>query len=220
MKRKAVLIDPQNYQELTTRYEEYLEEIVDRLWVVVNLSSKLLSGQISNEYRNVDIELCYLQVRKSFECTMFAALLAHRLIDRGIPKKLEKEYHAGNIAKYVKRKNPSYFPRPVRPRVDARGVVHLEDLVEHDGVQPLTESEFLQIYSQACGTKLHSDHAYDRDLATHFEGEALELNRIALRTLVLIGTHTVELGAQKILASVSGKDSRSRAQVISPIHGL
>jgi hypothetical protein len=197
--QKYRLIKPKNFQELTDQYERYLDEITDRLWVVKKTSQEVFAKNVINQYRLVDIELCYLQLRMVCECIMFSSLLAHRLVDHSMAKKIETQYHAGTILSYVKRKNPGYFPKPVTIKTASDGTMDIVEISDHKGVTPITETEFKNIYSRVCGYHLHAKHSYDRDSLESAYIGSIPLGDLAMKFLALIGSHTITLNERFIV---------------------
>jgi hypothetical protein len=196
--KKPALHDPKNFEDLTSRYELYLDEMVDRLWVVIKTTQAIQTNQVINEYRSVDIDLCYLQIRKAFELIAFSSLLAHRLINRKISKNILTEYHALKIIAYVKKFNPTYFPKPVMQKL-ADGKVEFVERSGDLGVECLCETEYKNAYKKVCGYHLHANHSYEKDADSYFEEHAKFLNQCAKKTMALMGNHTVNMQNEFIL---------------------
>ena len=196
---------PKNQDELTKRYSRYLEEIVDRTWVVIKLSQKILSGETVNEYTRVDLDLCYLQLRKAMECLAYALSLFHRISKESLSESNLRTYKIGQIFKELEKRNPHFFPKPSKI-VEVDGVVQITDREPLPDFPSLTRKQAEDIYSIMCGNELHADHDYNRLDTNSAMERALFLNHAARAVLGLLSYHRVNLDDQYMLvAGISDK---------------
>lgn len=187
--------------EALNDYCRCLLEIRYRLETAINTLIKLEDGNISNTYAPIDRELCYLQLRKSFELVMFGSLFVQRTTIPNFDKKMQKEYHAGRILSFVKKQNPKFYPVPCRleQKSDKGGeIVWLEQSEEHPFLE---ERDFLDIYNRTLSPRMHAN----RDFGVS-ESEAMkshrEISDIAFKLLELLGAHTVTLSDGDIVYAI------------------
>lgn len=139
----------------TSKYREYMAEIKHRIDVINRAISSLNDHSSLTGYRESDIELIYLQLRHCLELMMFASLSAHYAYGHDLSKRIvEKQYNATSLLKFLKSKNPHFYPSPVEAydTKDSNGV--LQTIPVTDGF--LTQDEFRNLYDKACGKLLHA----------------------------------------------------------------
>lgn len=138
-----------------SKYREYMTEIRSRTDVINSAISKLRRGDALTGYRESDIELIYLQFRHCLELIMFASLSAHYAHGYDLSQKLlHKEYNATRLLRFLKAKNPKFYPSPVK----------CGDIKGEDGIFQttpvtegfLTQDDFCSLYDRSCGKLLHA----------------------------------------------------------------
>lgn len=138
-----------------SKYREYMTEIRFRTDVISRAISTLQSGDALTGYRESDIELIYLQFRHCLELIMFASLSAHYAHGYELSQRLlKKEYNATRLLRFLKDKNPKFYPIPMESG----------DIKGEDGIWQtipviegfLTQDDFCSLYDQSCGKLLHA----------------------------------------------------------------
>jgi len=132
-----------------------MTEIRSRTDVINIAISKLQSGGALTGFRESDIELIYLQFRNCLESIMFASLSAHYAHGHDLSQRiLNREYNATRLLRFLKNKNPEFYPSPVKS----------EEFKDDDGVWQttpvtegfLTQDDFCNLYDKSCGKLLHA----------------------------------------------------------------
>lgn len=137
------------------RYENYMAEIRHRIDVINKVLSELETGSSLTSYREIDIEVIFLQLRHCLELIMFASLSAHYHYGYELSQKiLKKEYNATKLLRFIKTKNPSFYPSPA----ETKPIKHPNGLFEAVPITEgfLTQDDFCRLYDQACGWMLHA----------------------------------------------------------------
>lgn len=172
------------------RYCVYMKEIRYRIHVIDEVLSELKKGGALSGYRESDIELVYLQFRHCLELIMFSALSAHYAYGYDLSRKfLNKEYNATKLLKFIKTKNPEFYPRPVEPR-DSIGPDGIKETVAiTEGF--LTQEDFCKLYDRLCGKMLHAQRKPKfRSNHTQLIAEAVYYRD---RMIKLLNCHWVQL---------------------------
>lgn len=205
------MINPKTIGQLTSQYEKYLDEVVDRLWVIVCTTQEFQQGKITNQYPQIDLDLCVLQLRKALEVVGYMCLLAHRPELGKLPKKLIKSYSPEDILKRLKSGNSQCFPVAVQS-VDIEGGVDLQPVTEGAFGPALTEAEFLVAYGKFCGNRLHAKHNYERGTHHSLAKEMSAVRTLALGLMSLLGSHQICVKDKYLLlAHVNGPGGATSA---------
>ena len=121
---------------------------------------------------------------------MFASLSAHYEYGYDLSQKLvKKEYNATKLFRFLKTKNPKFYPNPVEVNdiKDDNGVFQTIPVTEGF----LTEEDFCNLYDKACGKLLHAQRT------SKFDGNHEELAEDALyytnRIIKLLNCHWIYL---------------------------
>jgi len=144
-----------NVDTAISKYRAYMKEIRYRTDVINRAISSLQGGGALTGFRESDIELIYLQFRHCLELMMFASLSAHYAHGYDLSKKLvDKEYNATRLLRFLKTKNPKFYPRPVesKDKEDAEGMFHTTPITANF----LTQEDFCNLYDKSCGKLLHA----------------------------------------------------------------
>ena len=137
------------------KYRNFMREIRYRTDVINRTLSTLKNGGALTGFRESDIELVFLQFRHCLELMMFASLSAHYHTGHELSRKiLNKEYNASKLLRFLRTKNPKFYPKPVEigDKKNEDGMYLVEDIL--DGY--LTENEFCTLYDKTCGKLLHA----------------------------------------------------------------
>jgi hypothetical protein len=131
-------------------YAALMEEIKERR----DCATKTLSKAHHDvpPYGYLDIEFCYLQVRRICEVLAIAVLIAHNEIESFRSQKMTKEWNAEALFRQLATLNPTAFPRAMRYTPDEESNVFV-GTIANDGV--LTKDELAKIY-HACSDGLHT----------------------------------------------------------------
>lgn len=187
-----MVINPKTIGQLTSQYEKYLEEVVDRLWVIQWVSQEFQQGKTTNQYPQIDMELCALQLRKALEVVGYMCLLAHRPELGKLPKKLTNLYSPKDILKRLKSENSQCFPVAIRS-VEKEGRADLQPVSEGAFGPVLTEAEFVEAYGKFCGNRLHAKHIYERGTHHSLAKEMSDARALALGLMSLLGSHKINV---------------------------
>ena len=142
-----------NPQEASDQYGDFMRRIWCRIDVILLCEADNPNRVSMTGYSRIDIDLCYLQLRKCFELMMFASVLAHESFGHELGKKLrDKEWKPRKIIKQMHLVNPRFYPIPVYEILPATS--DTPDLRRLKGGF-LTESDFVQAYGR-CGDWLHA----------------------------------------------------------------
>ncbi|AHD03271.1 hypothetical protein [Leisingera methylohalidivorans] len=201
--------------EVLNDYCRYLLEIFNRLWVCHHTLNALSKGAAVNVYRPVDIELCYLQLRKVFELMMFGSLLAQSTELPALGKKLRNTYKATQIVAHVRKRNPKFFPIPRAP--DADTIPHR---AQSNSDPHLEENEFKVLYQRALDHHLHANRNFGM-CADQDTSAVLEIQAVVCKIKRLLKVHTLELSTgDLILAQLMNKETeKPHAQFLMRVTG-
>src|ERR1700687_844653 len=126
----------------TVTYCNCMEEIRRR----VALVQSVLASSITTGHNDLDIELIFVQFRKSLELTAFASLTANRAKYSAAHANFAAHCKAKAMLEAVEKLNPNYYPVPLElPRTLDTNVKHFEPVV--DGY--LTKSDFVVLYDKS-----------------------------------------------------------------------
>lgn len=181
------------------RYRDFMRRIKYRTDVVRRCETIYQCGSSVTGYRETDIGLCYLQLRKSLELMMFASVIAHDTFGRELDKKVrDKEWNAVRIVKEIERVNPRFYPAPVNhatPRF---------------GADVLTITDFQRLYRR-CGDMLHAkrEDVYGDRIPSHFR----EISEYCTKLVRLLDHHWVHITDEIALAVLMHTEPDGEVQV-------
>ncbi|MXW13717.1 MAG: hypothetical protein F4065_02475 [Rhodothermaceae bacterium] len=142
-----------NPQEASKQYGHFMRRIWYRIDVISRCRANSEYSKLMTGYSHVDVDLCYLQLRKCFELMMFASVLAHDSFGHELGKKiLNKEWKPGKIIEKMRQVNPDFYPIPIHETSSGTSGARKSERLK-DGF--LTELEFAQAYGH-CGDWLHA----------------------------------------------------------------
>jgi len=129
-------------------------------------------------------------------------VLSHRLLDKGVTKKLGREYNANTINKYLTKTNPSSFPMPVSRVKKDDGSFDIVELTEIEGQPRLERDEVIAMYNKVCGRELHADHEYTRGELAEFRERISAINLFAVRLIKTLQEHMINLDNHYVIHAI------------------
>jgi len=140
-----------------TNYARCMEEIKRRQFAIDEVLKK--SKTTSFEYTNV--EFVALQFRKIFELVIFSTVASHHHFLEGILRKISKEWEINKVVAIVKKKNPAFYPMPIK-RVPTSTPGVKDNLVPvEDGF--LTLAELMDAHGRI-GAVMHAHSPYREEI--------------------------------------------------------
>lgn len=134
------------------RYCNCMEEIRNRLGIVTALGEH----KISTSTQDTDIELAFLQLRKSLEVLAFASLIANKDKYSAAHTNFASHWKAKGMLECIEKLNPDFYPVPLElPKLLESGVKHCDRIA--DGF--ITRSEFELLYDKSSEV-LHSRNPF------------------------------------------------------------
>jgi len=136
-------------EKLIEQYANYMEELKSRIAVVSSVIERESKDQTLTGFRESDIELSFLQFRKSLELMMYASVLANYHAGLELQKHIvEGEWNATKLVKMLARHNPKFYPQALEPPIElGPGKKHADE--KKSGY--LTQEEFCILYDRVCG---------------------------------------------------------------------
>jgi hypothetical protein len=134
------------------RYCNCMEEIRHRLGIVASLGEH----KISTGTKETDIELAFLQLRKSLEVLAFASLIANKDKYSIAHANFASHWKAKGMLECIEKLNPDFYPVPLElPKLLDTGVKHCDRIA--DGF--ITKPEFELLYDKSSEV-LHSRNPF------------------------------------------------------------
>lgn len=197
------------------QYAGYMEEVKKRTDVCLRLLTIYRAGNSMTGYKETDIDILYLQIRKIFELVMFASVVAHRFNSAKIKRDADSAYNAGKLMNFIKEINPDFYPSPKYDSESIDGVRQVKDLSNEDGEVFLTEEEMRRVYNRVCGNFSHAkrQYHYGNDVAKfrHFES----INIIIGKITALLNHHWIKLDENVSFAVImKGEDGNVGVSVL------
>jgi hypothetical protein len=189
-------------------YSSFMQEIKQRVNVISRVLEKYSNGSSLTGYRESDIELCLLQLRKCLELVMLASIVAH--YHRGIElqqKLVDNAWNATTILKYLNRVNPDFFPKALTrgsETVDGASV-----MVKVNGA--MTKDEFGTLYDRVCGKYLHASR--DRNILGDHKKLFSEIDVWLSKLTKLLSSHWVKIDDRVVFAVLMQTDKTGDVQV-------
>jgi hypothetical protein len=91
-------------------YQKRMEEIKRRILAV----DLVLNGKVTTSFQYTNMEFVALQFRMVFELIVLASSAAHRHLFEKMSRRLAKEWQIGPVVAEVRKRNPGFYPKPVR----------------------------------------------------------------------------------------------------------
>lgn len=184
------------------------EELKYRMDAIHRYFDEHKKGTSLSGYRETAIEFCFLQFRKCLELMMYAGVVTH--CAEGIKLQnniVNNEYNATKMLKFLRRANPSFYPRPVK------GGIKNKDIRTVDGLSDgfLTQQEFCRLYDQICGGLLHAKR---RDQFEGKHGEYfIEIELWLSKHKTLLNHHWIHITEKIAIAVVMRSDVNGKVHV-------
>ena len=135
-------------------YVSYMNEIKVRTAVcdkIPDAQNRSLTG-----YKEADIDLLYLQIRKICELIMFACAVAHAPFLKNLNMEIRKGYSAHKIAQSFADFNPKFYPIP---KVDVPYQDGIRNVIDKPHQDYLSKEDFIKTYNLT-GNILHAQREY------------------------------------------------------------
>jgi hypothetical protein len=191
-----------------SKYKAFMQEIKFRTDVIVRTVNTYRAGNSLTGFRESDIELCLLQLRKCLELVMFASLVAHYHSGVKLQQRLvEGEWNATKILALINRVNPKGYPDALtRVKKDGK---EIDDMEKVDGA--LTREEFGKLYDRVCGSYLHASRNSEKlsDHASLFQQIETWLKKLTL----LLNSHWIHVDDRLVFAVLMQTDLDGDVQV-------
>ena len=189
-------------------YSSFMQEIKHRVNVISRALGQYSAGSSLTGYRESDIEICLLQLRKCLELVMFASIVAH--YHRGIElqqKLVSNEWNATKIMKYLGRINPEFFPKALTRSTEKVGDAPVMMAVEG----AMTQDEFGILYDRVCGKYLHASR--NRDFLDDHKRLLEEISVWLVKLTKLLNSHWVKVDEKIVFAVLMQTDTTGNVQV-------
>jgi hypothetical protein len=189
-------------------YSSFMQEIKHRVNVISRALEKYSAGSSLTGYRESDIEICLLQLRKCLELVMFASIVAH--YHRGVElqqKLVNNEWNATTIMKYLGRVNPDFFPKALTRSTQTVSGAAVMLAVEG----AMTQDEFGILYDRVCGKYLHASR--NRGLMDDHKKIFAEIGVWLVKLTKLLNSHWVKVDEKIVFAVLMQADTTGDVQV-------
>ncbi len=119
---------------------------------------------------------------------MFASVVGHHAHGIELSRRLLKsEYNASKILKFLKTKNPNYYPVPMQPdEIQNREGAWIPERLS-EGY--LTEDDFCELYDKTCGKMLHAQRLSKFDI--NHDDLVAEADIYLVKLVALLNVHWV-----------------------------
>ena len=197
-----------NAKTVISKYAHFMRQIRRRTSVIARCIHHNQRGRSVTGYRETDIDLCYLQLRKCLELIMFSSVIAHNAFGLELSKHLrDKEYNASQIVKKIRSLNPNYYPVPVRDVNPENGIRKVDKI----NAGYLTEADLCELYDRVCGKLLHANREdlYSDRIDEHFA----EITKYHSKLIKLLNHHWVHVSDKIALAVLMKTESSGDVQV-------
>jgi hypothetical protein len=187
-------------EKLIEQYANYMEELKSRIAVVSSVIERESKDQTLTGFRESDIELSFLQFRKSLELMMYASVLANYHAGLELQKHIvEGEWNATKLVKMLARHNPKFYPQALEPPIElGPGKKHADE--KKSGY--LTQEEFCILYDRVCGPLMHASRK--PQFAGRYDELFSEIRQWRDKLIGLLNHHWIYLTEEIRLAVLTG----------------
>lgn len=141
-----------NVQTGMVTYANCIEEVRQRLQLIL----AVVEHRFTTGTEPFDIELVFLQFRKSLELIAFASLTANKDVYSAAHANFASHWRAKGLLECIEKVNPEFYPVPLtEPIIKPNGVKHMD--LRADGF--LTKDEFVELYDYSSEI-LHSRNPF------------------------------------------------------------
>jgi hypothetical protein len=191
-------------------YIKCMEEVKRRVRAI----DDILQGTTTTSFQYTNAEFVALQFRKIFELIILATLASHKHLFEGLARKLAKEWQISKVIAIVEKRNPRFFPHPVRrvPSADPRLKDDLVDL--NEGF--LTQDELVAAHGKI-GNLMHANSPYqETSVVAAFEKEFPVWRT---KMMELLNNHIIRFPEEKAFLYI-GMQSEETGSVHTALFGL
>ena len=175
---------PNNDDELMSYYKNAMIEIKRRNKAIYDA----LNGFDPGQPKIIIAEFCYLQIRFICELIALGCLVIHGDIQNN-NRKINKEWHAGNLIRNLGRLHPEFYPFPTKPILNSQGKVERWDDIK-DGF--LSKRDLIKTYGML-GNRLHKGNLKNLILGKNYEINFDEIHKIATNIRNLLSHHNIRM---------------------------
>jgi hypothetical protein len=196
-------------EKLIEQYIVYMEEIKSRVGVVSSVIDHQSRNATLTGFRESDIELSFLQLRKCQELMLFAAITASYHAGLELQRHIvEGEWNATKLVKMLSRHNPKFYPQALESPIEAQPG-HKYTNEKKDGF--LTLPEFCRLYDRVCGPLMHA--ARKPQFAGRYEEHFTEVRQWRDKLIGLLNHHWIYLTEELRLAVLMKTNINGAVQV-------
>jgi hypothetical protein len=167
----------------TQLYIKCMEEVRDR----INLASTVGAHKITTGSEVFDMELIFVQLRKTLELIAFASLTANKEKYSAAHEKFASHWKAKLMLQELAKINPEFYPMPIgRPQLQANGVKHCPAVTD-----PFLTKDDLELLYDKTSDILHARNPFtDKGLTVNIKYSVKDW---VARIQVLLGLHVMHL---------------------------
>lgn len=165
-------------------YISVMEEIKRRTAVVW----ALINQEINMMYNVTQAESMALQIRMIIESIALASLAAHKSLFEKENNKFKKLWDVHKIFKAIEKKNPGFYPKPVKETPSNTPGVKSEIADIEEGF--MTRNEIIKVHIQCCHL-LHAKNPYAQQ--RNYEGFIAQVPNWMDRIKKLLNSHQIKL---------------------------
>jgi hypothetical protein len=197
-------------EKLIEQYVNYMEELKSRVAVVSSVVEHKSKSQTLTGFRESDIELCFLQLRKCLELMMFASVSANYHAGLELQRHIvEGEWNATKLVKMLARHNPKFYPQAMEPPIEIEpGKRHAEE--KKSGY--LTKDEFCVLYDRVCGPLMHASRK--PQFVGRYDELFTEIQQWRDKLVGLLNHHWIYLTEEVRLAALMKTTVNGAVQVV------
>ena len=173
-----------NDEELMSYYKNTMIEIKRRNKAIYDA----LNGFDPGQPKIILAEFCYLQIRFICELIALGCLVIHGDL-KNINKKINKEWHAGDLIKKLEKLHPEFYPFPTKLILNSKGrPERWEDIT--DGF--FSKKDLIKTYGML-GNRLHRGNLKNLILGKNYEVSLDEIHEIATNIRNLLSHHNIRM---------------------------
>ena len=185
---EAKMTDELTLSAASKAYAGYMHEIRNRLDAINTMGVAQSNGRSILPSWQLDVESCFLNLRKVIELTFYASASAHSSLGVEIQRRIvAREWNARKVMREIEKVNPSFYPVPIEKALSEDGI--LRTVPRMSGF--LAKEECLHLYDEVCGAALHASR--DRAWYAREEYRLEAVNRWHNRIHHLLSHHWIQL---------------------------
>ena len=173
-----------NDEELMSYYKNTMIEIKRRNKAIYDA----LNGFDPEQPKIILAEFCYLQIRFICELIALGCLVIHGDLQNN-NNKINKEWHAGNLIKQLKKLHPEFYPFPTNQILNSQGKVERwEDIKDRF----FSKKDLIKTYGML-GNRLHRGNLNNLISGKDYEISFDEIHEIATNIRNLLSHHNIQM---------------------------